>query len=242
MRMQREEARVRFIDRELRKIEVERGDIALSYPLNAIPDSLYERIATALAGDEPAVTNLRSVYRDTVMKPAVCTFDPHRPYPVNIARKIIRLTLTDSELEERITDIEGKILSFQGVPFEESVEDRIHFYRDLFVDDKKIDRFRIGAVEMYGDATYSNILKDPRVTLGFYWRSSDRPNAMSYQINAIAEVVSKEDPFYRYMRLMRGLFSHRFLDLGRDEYVCAYKFWVSEAHEKSLTGKTGFTP
>ncbi len=240
--MQREETRVRFIDRELRKIEVERGDIVLSYPLNAIPDPLYKKIAAALAGDEPVATNLGSVYRDTVMKPAVCTFDIHRPYPVNVATKIIRLTLTDAELEKRIADIEGKILSFQGVPFEESIEDRVQFYRDLFIDDKKIDRFRIGAVEMYGDATYSNILNDPRVTLGFYWRSRDRPNAMSYQINAIAEVVSKDDTFYRYMRLLRGLFSHRFLDLGRDEYPCAYKFWVSEAHEKSLTGKTGFTP
>ncbi|TFG13847.1 hypothetical protein EU537_05145 [Candidatus Thorarchaeota archaeon] len=240
--MQTEHTRVRFIDRELRKIEVERGDIVLSYPLNAIPDSLYEKIAGALGGDEPSATNLRSVYRDTVMKPAVCTFDIHRPYPINVATKIVRLTLTDSELEKKINDIEGKILSFQGVPFDDSIEDRIQFYRDLFIDDKKIDRFRIGAVEMYGDATYSNILNDPRVTLGFYWRSSNPPNAMSYQINAIAEMVNKDDPFYRYMWALRGLFSHRFLDLGRDEYVCAYKFWVSETHEKSLTGRTGFTP
>lgn len=51
--MQTEDTRVRFIDRELRKIEVERGQIVLSYPLNAIPDSLYKKIAGLLVVMNP---------------------------------------------------------------------------------------------------------------------------------------------------------------------------------------------
>lgn len=111
------------------------------------------------------------------------------------------------------------------------------------LDDKKIDRFRLGSVEMYGDKTYHNILRDPRVTLNMFWTQEKEPQAQSYQINCIAEVVPPGDPFFKYMRLMRRLFSKTLIDLrGKSDYVCAYKFWVCETKDKSLAEKTGFVP
>jgi hypothetical protein len=96
---------------------------------------------------------------------------------------------------------------------------------------------------MFGDQTYQNIIRDPRVSLNPSWRIKEEGLALSYQVNCIAEVVKPGEPFFKYMRLMRRLFSSRLLDLRRTEdYICAYKFWVCEAKDKSLTEKAGFVP
>ena len=107
-------------------------------------------------------------------------------------------------------------------------------YKELFVDESKVDRFRLGIIEMYGTETYTNILSDPRVCLGFSWRDEKTRLHHAIQLNCIAEIVEPDDPFYRYMRALRGLFSSRFVDLRRPEYVCAYKIWISEAKPKHL--------
>ena len=144
--------------------------------------------------------------------------------------------------EKRCTILLNAELAFQGRPFEETIGERIELYQKMMIDDRRIDRFRFGSVEMYGDKTYQNILRDPRVTLNMYWVQDEAPQAQSYQINCIAEIVPPGDPFFKYMRLMRRLFSKTLIDLrGTSDYVCAYKFWVCETKDKSLAEKTGFT-
>jgi len=144
---------------------------------------------------------------------------------------------------DTVHELEGMELAFQGRPFEETLDERIDLYQKLMLDDTKIDRFRLGAVEMYGDKTYQNILRDPRVTLNLFWTDEEHSRALSYQINCVAEVIPPGDPFYRYMRLMRRLFSRTIIDIrSSQDYICAYKFWVCEAKDKSLEAKPGFVP
>jgi hypothetical protein len=176
------------------------------------------------------------------MKPSVCTYNPGAPFRINTAIKIVRLTLLDQEIENRIDDLEGQLLALQGKPFNETIEDRIEIYTNLLLDDTKIDRLRLGAIEMYGDTTYANIKRDPRATLNFYWYQNNPPVGMGYQLNCLTEIVPPGEPFYRYMRLMRQLFSYQFISLREAEYPCAYKFWVCEAKDKSLTQKPGYVP
>ena len=59
--------------------------------------------------------------------------------------------MTDEALAETIHELEGAELAFQGRPFEETIDERIELYQKMMIDDSKIDRFRFGAVEMYGD-------------------------------------------------------------------------------------------
>jgi hypothetical protein len=232
----------KFIDRELRRIEIDISGLNISFPLNAIPDSIYEAIVSTLEGARDTNEKLHRLYDATLMKPTVSTMNSTGIFPVNSAKKIIRLTLTDDALEERILEMEGAELSFQGKPFEDTIEERVELYQDIMLDDKKIDRFRLGAVEMYGDQTYQNIQRDPRASLNFFWSQDVEPEAQSFQVNCVAEIVPPGDPFFRYMRIMRRLFSSRLLDLrGTEDYICAYKFWVCESKEKSLTERTGYS-
>lgn len=233
---------IRMIDRELRRIEISMRGIVQQFPLNPIPDDLFEAMASFVdtASGESVTEKLNAVYSTPVTKLAVCTFDPNNPFPVNAAVKIARLTLKDSAIEEVIEDLDGRLLALQGLPFEDTVEERLQIYRELYIDDSKVDRFRVGAIEIYGDGTYSNLMRDPRVCLNIHWPDAKTREHRSYQINAITEMVEPGTPYFRFMRTLRSLFSRNFVDSRRDQYVVAYKFWVSEVLDKSLTSKTGF--
>jgi hypothetical protein len=234
---------IKFIDRQLRRIDFNIGGLTVSFPLNPIPDLVYEAMANAVKRTADAQEILNELHVDTLMKPSVSTLNASNIFPINSAKKIVRLTLTDEAIIDSIDELEGMELALQGRPFEETQDERIELYQKVMVDDRKIDRFRLGAVEMYGDQTYQNILRDPRVSLNMFWVQNKWPQALSFQINCVAETVPPGDPFYRYMRLMRRIFSSTLIDLrGTDDYVCAYKFWVCESKEKSLAEKAGFVP
>lgn len=239
---EKKQSTIKFIDRQMRKIDINLGGLDISFPLNAIPDILYEALVNTLEGARDTEEKVRRLYESTLMKPTISTQNASGIFPINAAKKIVRLSLTDEALEDKILELEGAELSFQGRPFAETVDERIELYQDVMLDDKKIDRYRFGCAEMYGDVTYQNILRDPRVGLTFFWVQPNEPQNQSYQINCIAEVVPPGDPFFRYMRIMRRLFSSKLLDLrGTEDYICAYKFWVCETKEKSLTEKAGYS-
>jgi hypothetical protein len=232
-----------FVDRERRRIEITYPDqISVCYPLNAIPDSIYEAMAAAADGSSDAFAKVEELYSSSVMKPAVCTLNLSGPFPVNAATKLVRLTPTDQAIEETVDEIEGQLLALQGRPFKQTVQERIDIYKRLYVDDKKVDRMRLGAVEMFQDVTYSNLQRDPRATLSFMWNRPGEAVAPGYQVNCLAEISRPRDPFYRFMRCLRSLFSSNFMDMRVPDYACAYKFWVSEVKDKSLAPKLGFVP
>ncbi|MHA2228376.1 MAG: hypothetical protein ACXADL_03415 [Candidatus Thorarchaeota archaeon] len=234
-------AHLRFIDRELRKIELGRDNLTLHYPLNLVPEVLYDAMLGLADGKEAPLEISDSMSQRAIHKPIMSTFDPTHPFPVNAATKIVWLTLNDDAIEDKIDELQGLFLTWQGRSFEDTLEERLQTYKELFVDDSLIDRFRLGAIEMYGSTTYANIKRDPRVTLGFSWFQSKPAAFHGVQINCIAEIVKPSDPFYIYMSFMRNLFSTTFIELGTAEYPCAYRLWVSEIKEKALRDATGYS-
>lgn len=230
---------VRFIDRERRMIDLIRDKVIMSYPLNAIPDDLYQALAD-LADAAPVKEDNLGMLRARVDKASMSSLNLDNPFPINVSIKRIRLTLTDEAIEDRIDDLEGQFLAFQGRSFKDSIDERIELYRSLHLDDSKIDLLRLGAVEMYGSTSYANIQKDPRVSLSVSWPLPNETTQRGLQINCIAEIIPPGDPFYKYVRILSVLFGGRYLDTGKIEYPCAYKLWVSEVKDKSLADTEGF--
>ncbi|MGY5875979.1 MAG: hypothetical protein RTU30_09550 [Candidatus Thorarchaeota archaeon] len=234
---------VRFIDRESRTIQFQIQDALFRFPLNAIPDEIYTTLAGAADIGVEKSESIDRVWISNAARPAFCTNNPSSiAFPINAATKTVKLTLLDNLIENQVDELEGDFLSLQGRSFEDTVETRFEIYRKLYADDAKIDRFRLGAVEMYGGVSYANVQRDPRVTLNFAWRDSITQTLLGFHLNCIAEIIPPEDPFYRYMTVLSNLFSKRFLDLQRPNYVAAYRLWVCEAKDKSLTTQTGFSP
>ncbi len=229
-----------FIDRDMRRIEVKRNGVTTFFPLNNIPHRLYQAIAN-LADEPTEETDVSlSIAKSSVHKSDVVTYLQGSPFRLNIAPKFIRLTLNDHELERQVDNLEGELLSLQGKNFQDIIEDAKSIYRKLHVDESKMDPLRLGAMELYGLSTYQNILHDPRAALGFNWYDCRKKEYTGYQLNCIVELHPPGSLFYRYMRVMRALFARKWLDVGSDEYLCAYCFWVSEVKDKTLQHKSGF--
>lgn len=233
---------VNLVDRESRRIVVTDETVTLGFPLNPIPKPLYSAMLNAVEVPGHRTMLFENIWESTVMKPTLVTFDRDKPFPINTATKIVRLTLKDDEIRERIDNLEGDLLTIHGKPFEDTIDDRIALYRSLYLDETAVDLFRFGIAEMYGDRTYQNIMRNPRVTLHFSWFTNGTPSWLSYEINCIAEIVEQGTPFYRFMRVMRQLFSRRFIELRDTEYPCAYRLWISDIREKTLGSQKGFVP
>ncbi len=182
---------------------------------------------------------LQHMSKTAVYQPAIVTCNQSQPFPMNTANKRVWLTLTDEEIAKQIDEMESTTLEVM-VPVQMSDEKRIDIYHNIVVDESKIDRFRLGAIEMYGTLTYRNILNDPRVTLHFHWFDPNEPANIGIQINCIAEIAPPRDPFYRYMRALTYLYGWRYVDIPTTEYPCAYKLWISEIRIKSLDQVAGF--
>ena len=95
-------SRIKFIDREARRIEVAMNQITAAFPLNAVPDPLYNQIASAMDGDYSPHDKIDMLWQSTCMKPTVCTYDPGLMFPINASTKVLRLTLTDEVLESKV--------------------------------------------------------------------------------------------------------------------------------------------
>lgn len=234
--------RLHFIDRERRKIDLLINEVTYSYPLNVIPDNLYEALAGIAGGAEDEKEKMQRMWYSPFNKPTVCTFSHGKPFPFNCVKKSIRLVLTDKAIEDKIDDLEGKLLSWQGMNYDDTIKDRLDTFTNLYLIDEDIDRFVLGCAEIFGDVTYQNIQQDPRVALNFYHPKSEQQEAFSVQINAIAEIFKPGDLFFRYMTVMRTFFARTFISLRSHSYIGAYKFWVSEDLDKSFEEKPGFIP
>ncbi|MFW9844950.1 MAG: hypothetical protein ACFFEV_10270, partial [Candidatus Thorarchaeota archaeon] len=105
---------IKFIDKDRRRIDINLGGLSVSFPLNPIPDVLYEAIANVVNKSSTAPETVNELYIGPLTKPSVATLNASNIFPINSARKITRLTLTDEALEESIDEFEGTELAFQG--------------------------------------------------------------------------------------------------------------------------------
>ncbi len=83
------------------------------------------------------------------------------------------------------------------------------------------------------------------MVLKFIWYDTDGPVTSPYsglQLSCMAEVVTPDDTYYRFMRTLRMLVGTRLIHLGKADYVCAYRFYVCEVKEKRVASRTGFVP
>ncbi len=98
---------IKFIDREIRRIDFNIGGLTVSFPLNAIPDQVYDAMANAVNKSADQSDTMNELYSSPLMKPTVATLNASNIFPINTAKKVIRLTLTDEVLQETIHELEG---------------------------------------------------------------------------------------------------------------------------------------
>ena len=115
--------------------------------------------------------------------------------------------------------------------FYDSIQKRIEGAMLLYDKPERINRMALGGLEIFETKTFTNILKNPFVSL-FYVGGS--PGYKSYQINCIAEIFDHTQPFYRFMINMRRLFEEASFHFQQPQYPYAVKYHVLQVLDKSL--------
>ena len=61
-------SKIKFIDKDRRRIEITLGGVSVVFPLNAIPDNVYEAMADAVNKSPESPEILNELYIDTILQ------------------------------------------------------------------------------------------------------------------------------------------------------------------------------
>lgn len=151
-------------------------------------------------------------------------------FPINAAAKGIGL-LPKGDLGPLTSEIEGLVARAVAEGEQETREERLRFLLKLY-ESVPIDRRVLTTIELYGKATWRNVLADPRCTVLF---SSYR--GTSYAVNGVVETLSPGNRVYRYVVALHDLFHPP--RGGRRAYPAVYRIWAAEAWDKTPGPRAG---
>jgi hypothetical protein len=151
-------------------------------------------------------------------------------FPLNAAAKGIGLLPRD-DLDELTTQIETLVARTKAEGDGATRDERLGFLLRLY-DEVPLDDRVLATIEIYGQATWRNVLADPRCTVLF---SSYRNT--SYAVNGVVEVIRPGARVYRYVVALHDLFHP---PRGpRREYPAVYRIWASEVWDKTPGPRAG---
>lgn len=160
----------------------------------------------------------------------MATLGPPGAFPLNAAAKGIGL-LPRGDLSSLTGEIDALVARTLAEGEQKTRQARLQFLLKLY-ETVPFQARVLTTIEIYGKATWRNIMADPRCTVLF---SSYRNT--SYAVNGVAEVVRPEHPVYRYVVALHDLFHP---PRGpRREYPAVYRIWACEAWDKTPGPRAG---
>ncbi len=188
------------------------------------------------------ITERMKIFDDLTQGKKPTFFTPHLPmlltlsdksmeFPINAASKGVGLVPNDSQLHSLTQHLQEAIETLQGLEHHSSLYRRLEIAKLLYGNHENINRFCLGGLEIFETTSFSNILRDPRVSLFFVGSS---PTYQSYQINCIAELIPSDQWFYKFISSMRSLFEMESFHFQQPKYPYAVKYHTIQVLDKSL--------
>jgi hypothetical protein len=157
--------------------------------------------------------------------------DKRTDFPINAASKGVGLVPIDEELQALTNQLRESLDQSRDSSHRETFHHRLQAAMLLYGDPGKINRFCLGGLEIFETKSYTNIVRDPRVSLFFVGGS---PEYRSYQINCIAEIITSDQWFYKFIAAMRNLFETETFHFQQPSYPYAIKYHAIQVIDKSL--------
>ncbi|HWP38265.1 MAG TPA: hypothetical protein VNL18_12005 [Gemmatimonadales bacterium] len=164
--------------------------------------------------------------------PVVGTWNDRGTVP-NLANKGVGFTPKDEHLEHYLGLVEGAVEQIVKLPphaVDETRALRIATAREFYAHPEHIDWRRLGLLEIFEGDTYRNLTRYPFASV--LW-TGDSPVFVSFQVDCIVEVITTEDPRYRFSWAMRRLFEYEPFHVVQTIFPYAYCFWVYDWHDKT---------
>lgn len=164
--------------------------------------------------------------------PVVGTWESESLFP-NLANKGIGFTPKDEYMDHYLNLVESAVEKISKLPphaVNETRDLRISTAREFYANPDHIDWRRLGLLEIFEGSTYRNLVKNPMASV--LW-TGNSPVFVSFQVDCVVEVITTEDPRYRFSWAMRRLFEYEPFHVVQTIFPYAYCFWVYNYTEKT---------
>lgn len=214
------------------KAQLQQNGHARTFEVKALPDKFVRwqldykhSIYDAIERDEYIAFNAGHL-------PVVGTWAADSDVP-NLANKGVGFTPKDEYMEQYLELVEDAVEEIQELPphaVDETRELRIKTARQLYSHPEHIDWRRIGLLEIFEGSTFTNLCENPMASV--LW-TGNAPVFVSFQVDCLVEIMTPEDPRYRFSWAMRRLFEYEPFHVVQTMYPYSYCFWVVNYKDKT---------
>ncbi|MFQ5746520.1 MAG: hypothetical protein ACE5HF_04785 [Gemmatimonadota bacterium] len=164
--------------------------------------------------------------------PVVGTWNTGSATP-NLANKGVGFTPKDEHIDEYLALVEDAVERIAELPphaVHETRDLRLRTAREFYAHPEHIDWRRLGLLEIFEGSTFHNLVENPVASV--LW-TGNSPVFVSYQVDCVVEIMTPEDPRYRFSWAMRRLFEYEPFHVVQTMYPYSYCFWVVDVHDKT---------
>jgi hypothetical protein len=164
--------------------------------------------------------------------PVVATWSGESLVP-NLANKGVGFTPKDEHIEYYLDLVESAVAKIEKLPphaVNETRDLRVGTARELYSHPEHIDWRRLGLLEIFEGSTLRNLANNPMSSV--LW-TGNSPVFVSFQVDCVVEIITPEDPRYRFSWAMRRLFEYEPFHVVQTMYPYSYCFWVYNYKDKT---------
>jgi hypothetical protein len=164
--------------------------------------------------------------------PVVATWSQGSLVP-NLANKGIGFTPRDEHIDHYLDLVETAVAQIEELPphaVNETRSLRIGTARKFYSHPEHVDWRRLGLLEIFEGSTLRNLTENPLASV--LW-TGNSPVFVSFQVDCVVEIVTPEDPRYRFAWAMRRLFEYEPFHVVQTMYPYSYCFWVVDYKDKT---------
>ena len=164
--------------------------------------------------------------------PVVGTWESESIVP-NLANKGVGFTPKDEYIDHYLKLVEDAVEQISALPphaVNETRDLRINTAREFYKHPEHVDWRRLGLLEIFEGGTFRNLSENPLASV--LW-TGNSPVFVSYQVDCAVEIITPEDPRYRFSWAMRRLFEYEPFHVVQTMYPYSYCFWVIGYKDKT---------
>ena len=164
--------------------------------------------------------------------PVVGTWDRDSLFP-NLANKGVGFSPKDEYMDRYLALVESAVEEIIKLPphaVDETRALRTATAREFYSHPEHIDWRRVCLLEIFEGTTFQNLTHNPFASV--LW-TGNSPVFVSFQVDCIVEVITSDDPRYRFAWAMRRLFEYEPFHIVQTMFPYAYTFWVYNWKEKT---------
>jgi hypothetical protein len=157
--------------------------------------------------------------------PVVGTWSGESLVP-NLANKGVGFTPRDEHLDHYRSLVEDAVDQIGELPphaVDKTRGLRLAAAREIYSHPEHIDWRRLGLLEIFEGATFHNLTQNPVASV--LW-TGNSPVFLSFQVDCVVEIMTPEDPRYRFCWAMRRLFEYEPFHVVQTMFPYSYCFWV----------------